>query len=351
MSRTVNVVCASAEMPAELREHFRRELGDLPGLCLQFAQSGDEAELLELARSAEVLIAWRVPPAVLQNLPDLKLWIFPGAGVQSLIEPLRALNARQPLTLVNSHGNAYAVAQHTLALLLALLNRVVPHHNWMSAGQWRQGDAEAATTPLRGQCVGLLGYGAINRHVHRLLSGFELRFAACRRSWDTAGPAPPAPLERFTSTAIEPFLAATDILVLALPATPQTEGLLGAPQLALLGPQGVLVNVSRGSIIAEQALYDALAQGVIAGAALDVWYDYRPQPDAQGRQYPYHYPFHELPNAVLSPHRAASPFFARERWDDVLDNVQRYATSQPLRNIVDLERGVLAPAATSTTRR
>lgn len=326
-------------MPAGLREHFRRELSDLPGVRLQFAHSGDEAELLELAREAEVFIAWRMPPAVIQALQRLRLWIFPGAGVQSLIEPLRELNARRPLMLVNSHGNAYGVAQHAVALLLAVHNRVVTHHNWMAAGQWRKGDTDAATIPLRGQCVGLLGYGAINRHVHRMLSGFELSFTACRHSWEGAAPASPTPLQRFSSAQLESFLAAADILILGLPATPETENLLGAPQLALLGPQSMLVNVSRGSIIDEQALYDALAQGVIAGAGLDVWYDYRPQPDVLGRRFPYHHPFHELPNAVLSPHRAASPVFAPERWVDVIDNVRRYTTGLPLLNVVDLERG------------
>ena len=89
--------------------------------------------------------------------------------------------------LANGHGNTYFTGQHAVALLLALGNKIVPHHNWMAAGQWRKGDKDAASTPLRGRRVGLLGYGAINRKVHCFLAGFELDFAILRRDWAPPG--------------------------------------------------------------------------------------------------------------------------------------------------------------------
>ena len=107
-----------------------------------------------------------------------------------------------------------------------------------------------------------------------------------------------------------------------------------------LGPDAVLINVSRGSVIDEDALYLALAERQIAGAAIDVWYDYRPEPDAEGRRFPFRRPFHTLDNVLLSPHRAASPMADLERWDEVVDNLRRVADGRvDLRNVVDLKRG------------
>lgn len=337
-----NVLVAIPEIPDALRSYLHAQLAGYPQLQLHFAASSNPAELLPLTADAEVIVGWRVPQEVLDTASKLRLWVFPGAGVQNLIDPLRKLATQHPITLVNSHANAYAVAQHAVALLLALANRVVLHHNWMAAGRWRTGDAEAASVILRGKRVGLLGYGAINRQVHRLLSGFDLSFAALKRSREVAIPQQPGAVNCMAIYGVDQlqeFLHAADVLIVAVPLTGATRALIGAPELQQLGIDGCVVNVARGEVISEQPLYSALRDGGIAGAALDVWYEYRPQPDAKGRCYPYHLPFHELSQVVLSPHRAASPVYALERWADVVENLQRYATGKPLLNIVDLDRG------------
>jgi phosphoglycerate dehydrogenase-like enzyme len=332
-----STVLFAAELPAPLVDHLRRRLGELPGVRALFAESLDEAHLLELTPQAEMVVAWRLPPAVVEAAQRLRLWHFPGAGVQHLIGPFREL-AQRGVVLCNGHGNAPAVAQHALALLLALSNRVVPYHNWMAQGRWRVADSAGGESRLlRGLTVGLLGYGAINRRLHRLLAGFELRFAACRRVWDQPAEESPTALQRFTPEQLDGFLQTSDILCIAVPQTSHTEGLIGARELELLGPGGLLLNVSRGSVAPEQPLFEALRAGVIAGAALDVWYDYRPLADAEGRQWPWHYPFHELPNVVLSPHRAASPVYDPQRWEEVVEQVRRFAAGEPPLNVVDLD--------------
>ena len=138
------------------------------------------------------------------------------------------------------------------------------------------------------------------------------------------------------------FLREVDVLVVAVPLTAETDGMIGADQLLLLGDHGLLVNVARGAVVDERALYEALHSRTIAGAGLDVWYEYRPDETSDGRKYPYdgQYPFHELDNVVLSPHRAASPFDDLRRWDEVIENVRRVADGrEDLLNLVDLERG------------
>ena len=93
-------------------------------------------------------------------------------------------------------------------------------------------------------------------------------------------------------------------------------------------------------MVAEDALYDALARGRIAGAAIDVWYDYKPEPDEDGRRFPFHHPFQRLENVILSPHRGASPMSDLGRWDEVITNLRRLTDGRrDLLNVVDLERG------------
>ena len=147
---------------------------------------------------------------------------------------------------------------------------------------------------------------------------------------------------RYTPADLDRFLDAVDTLVVALPLTEATHGMLGRQELERLGPTGLLLNVGRGPVVDEAALYSALTQGRIAGAAIDVWYDYDPQPDAAGGRYPYDaatHPFHTLPNVVLSPHRAASPFADIARWDDVADTLRQIALGESPSNRVDVERG------------
>jgi len=275
---------------------------------------------------------------LLHSATQMSLFINPGAGVQHLIEKFRELNKTRPVTLVNGHGNSYFTAQHGVALLLALMNKIIPHHNWMKDGQWRKGDHDAITIPLRYRRVGLLGYGAINQKVHRFLSGFDLEFAILRRKWKTQNEQLPTKIERFTTDKLHSFLKWSDTLFVAVPLTQVTKYLIGVEELQLLGSEGLLVSLGRGDVIDEESLFLACKNRIISGAAVDVWYDYTPTPEVTGGKYPYNYPFHTLDNVVLSPHRAASPFNDLERWDEVIDNIERFATGvYNYRNVVILE--------------
>jgi phosphoglycerate dehydrogenase-like enzyme len=210
----------------------------------------------------------------------------------------------------------------------------------MVGGEWRKGDDDAKTLPLHGRTIGLLGYGAINQKVHKLLAAFDVRFAVLRRNWGVSEATLPTPISRYTPPQINEFLDEIDILLIAVPLTPATEGLIGMKELERLGSKGLVVNVARGRIIDQAALYNALAKKVIAGAAIDVWYTYQPDVDESGHKYPYELPFHTLDNILLSPHRAASPFDDLDRWDEVVENITRFAQGRrALLNVVDTERG------------
>jgi phosphoglycerate dehydrogenase-like enzyme len=320
----------------ELKEYLLNGLSDTAGIELIFPDSTDEKTLKFLAVDVDIIIGWKPTKEILESAGNLSMYISPGAGAQHLIELFRDINKTRNVILVNGHGNAYFTAQHTVALLLALLNKIIPHHNWMENGVWRQGDKQAASIPLRERKIGLLGFGAINRYVHKFLSPYDNEFHVLKREWDEENN--PTGITKYSPKEFDQFLKVINTLIIAVPLTSKTIGLISAKQLELLGKDGLLVNVGRGPIIDEKSLFNALKEKVISGAAIDVWYDYRPEPDTNGKKYPYKYPFHKLSNIVLSPHRAASPFDDLKRWDEVIENIKRFTVgSRDIINKVDLD--------------
>ncbi len=326
-------------MREELREYLQTGLSGLELINLFFPKDATEEEFLVQAPSMDIVVGWRPSPELLEAAQRLKLFINPGVGVQHLIEPFREINKTRKVVLTNGHGNTYFTAQHAMALLLALTNKIILHHNWMAEGQWRKGDSDAKSIPLRDLKVGLLGYGAVNQKVHRFLSGYNLGFSILKRNW-SGHEELPTKSRKYGPGDLDEFLMNTDILIIAVPQTEDTIGLIGRQELELLGPKGMLVNIARGPIVDEEALYNALVNHTITGAAIDVWYNYQPEPDAQGRKYPSKFPFHELDNVVLSPHRGASPMDDLRRWDEVIENIRRYAEGMnDFINVVQLDRG------------
>ncbi|MFX0090467.1 MAG: NAD(P)-dependent oxidoreductase [Candidatus Hodarchaeota archaeon] len=326
------------DVPKRLRNYLTTNLEPYSQVRLLFPSPASEEKFLDLAPEADIIVGWQPTKDLLMTAKQLTLFINPGAGIRHHIEPFRELNRVQKVLLANGHGNSYFTAQHVVALLFALTNKVICHHNWLKAGQWRKRDEDARSIPLRFRKVGLLGYGNINQKVHRFLSGFNVEFSILRRNWDKQTGSLPTPAKKYTFSDLHSFLKEIDILVVAVPETSLTVGLIQLEELQLLGSEGLLVNVARGSIIDEKSLYLALKEEIIAGAAIDVWYNYSPEPDEKGRKHPFSYPFYELDNIVFSPHRGASPMNDLLRWDEVIENIRRFTAGQKsFLNIVNLD--------------
>jgi phosphoglycerate dehydrogenase-like enzyme len=324
----------------ELEEYLHEGLESVKNLTLVFPEEESEEVYLKHAPDANIVVGWRPTREFLDTAQNLRLFINPGVGVQHHLEPFREIVKTREVVLVNGHGNTYFTAQHTVALLLALTNKIIPHHNWMNEGLWRRGDRHGKTRPMRYRDIGLLGYGAVNQKVHRFLSGFNVNFHICRNTWEGKSEDLLTPAEKYDVKQLHQFLQEVDTLIVAVPQTPDTIDLIGQKELELLGNDGLIVNIARGPVINEDALYKVLSEKKIAGAAIDVWYEYRPEPDDQDRKFPFHYPFHELDNIVLSPHRGASPMDDLERWNEVIENITRFSQGRTdFLNIVDLERG------------
>ncbi|MFX0174241.1 MAG: NAD(P)-dependent oxidoreductase [Candidatus Hodarchaeota archaeon] len=322
-----------------LKAYLKNSLDSIPNLDLIFPDEVSEEIFLEFAPKTDIMIGWRVSDNVKLAATKMKLFINPGVGIKHHIEFFRRLNKTRKVLLINGHGNSYFTAQHVVAMLLALMNKIIPHHNWMKSGLWRKRDEDAATLPLRYRNIGLLGYGAINKKVHRFLQGFNVEFSILRRHWREEKEDFPTPVKKYLPNDLTRFLEAIDILLIAVPETTQTIGMIKHKELQSLGPKGLLVNVSRGSIIDEASLFHALQNKEIAGAAIDVWYNYNPDPDDKGRKFPFNYPFDTLDNLLLSPHRGASPLGDLERWNEVIENILRFNRGErTFVNVVDLER-------------
>ncbi|MFW9970352.1 MAG: NAD(P)-dependent oxidoreductase [Candidatus Odinarchaeota archaeon] len=331
-------ICFISPIPENVREYIINRLKQIKNIKIIFQKNSSEEELLATVQSADVLIGWRPSNKILMNATNFKMFINPGAGIQHLLKVFRDINKERKVLLINGHGNSYFVAQHAVALLLTLMNKIIPHHEWMRQGKWRTGDDDAISIPLRFKNVGLLGYGAINQKVHRFLSGFDIEFSILRKHWEKQDKQIPTKTKRYEFSQLNAFLKDIDILIIAVPLTSLTEKLIGKAQLELLGSKGLIVNVSRGEIIDEESLFDALKEKSIQGAAVDVWYNYNPESDIDGKNFPYNFPFHTLDNIILSPHRGYSPFNDLLRWNEVIENISRLAQGrQDFINVIDLE--------------
>jgi len=313
----------------ELKDYLLTGLKDQQNVSLIFPEDTSMETFLKYTPEADIIVGWRPTEELLINAKKLQLFINPGVGVQGIIDLFKKVNQTRDITLVNGHGNTYFTAQHVVALLLTLTNKIIPHHNWMTAGQWRKGDADAKSIPLRGREIGLLGYGAINTKVHGFLSSFDVNFHILKRDWaHQRVKSYPTEITKYATEQLSKFLKAIDILLVAIPLTSKTDGLIGKKELELLGKDGLLVTVARGEVIDEESLFKALKEKTITGAAIDVWYNYRPVPDTDGKKFPFKFPFYELDNVVLSPHRGASPMSDLRRWDEVIDNITRVANGK-----------------------
>lgn len=336
-SEKIIELCFISDIPKQVKNYFEIQLEKVANVKLIFPKDYSEKNLNKLVSEAEILIGWRPSKTLLYHAKNMKLFINPGAGIHHLIEIFREINKQRDVILINGHGNSYFVAQHTIALLLTLMNKIIFHHRWMSQGIWRTGDKEAASIPLRFRKIGLLGYGAINQKVHKMLSGFNNEFYILRRNWNKQSIVLPTKITKFKPNQLHEFLDIIDILIIAIPVTSLTRNLIKQSELELLGSDSLLVNVSRGEVVNERDLFNALKNRKIVGAAVDVWYNYEPEADKYGKKYPYSFPFHELDNIILSPHRGYSPFNDLLRWDEIIETINKFAEGRrDFKNIVNL---------------
>jgi len=293
----------------------------------------DRVRLPQAAADAETLVSnhWRAdyPPA-----PNVQLVQSVATGIE-LIE-LTALPAG--VAACNAVGHESAIAEYAVMVMLAWWHRLFEisaefreHASWRTS--WVQGGAPHGE--VRDSTLGIVGYGRVGREVARRAAAFGCRILAANRSEREPEPG----VERiFPLAEIDRMLPECDTVALCTALGPETTGLIDARRLSLMRSNAFLINIARGHVVDEDALYSALRGRRIGGAALDVWWQYpnAADPERRGSRHP----FHELPNVIATPHNSGwTSGMVERRWTEIADNINSFVRGAPVINLVTTTEG------------
>ncbi len=285
-------------------------------------QAGERAHY----ESADVVIGIKLN----DNMPHphkARLFHAPAAGTDAVNTALLPSQC----TLANCFGHENAIAEYVIA---ALLMRHVPlaqadqdlrHKRWT----WTAGRPGATRSEMGAQTLGLLGFGHIAQTVAQRAKAFGMRVHVANRS-----PVKQPLVDRsWTLDGLHDFMGSCDAVVVSLPLTDNTQGLVDAPAIAAMRQDAVLLNVGRGAVIDEKALYEALKARQIGGAVIDTWYQY-PTP-TQPECAPSQFDFASLDNVLMTPHMSGwTSGTVRRRQETLADNIGRLSRGEALINVL-----------------
>lgn len=292
---------------------------------LRFLADMPASERAAALARADILLTMQPAREIGDAWPEAPAWRF----VQVLTAGVDHLDMRRfpPQTVIASNVGAFAepMAEHVLAMALALCKKLRYNHERMREGVF---DQMSFTGTLRGKTAAILGFGGIGRACAALLAPFGARIHAVNRSGRTD-----APVWRCSTLAgLEDVLRGADLVILSLPLDRDTRGVLGPREIGWLKDDVILINVARGELIDEHALYEFLRDHPQAAAGIDAWWV---EPFRHGA-FRMDHPFLDLPNVIGSPHNSARV----PGWDDVVleracANLVRYLDGQAPHGVVD----------------
>ncbi len=277
----------------------------------------------------------------LSQVPHLRWVQLHSAGIEHIVD---SELWRSDIPVTNVSGiHAVPIAQYVWAQILAFAHRVPTMLRFQEKHEWAHNRWDNfAPRDIRGQTIALVGYGAIGREVARLAQAFGTRVLATKRAvgdqlyrgWRMPGVGDndgSVPERYYPPEALHEMLAAADYVVVSAPLTPSTRHLIGAAELAAMKPSAFLVNIARGGLIDQAALIEALRNGKIAGAGLDV-FDPEPLPADS--------PLWGMENVVISPHVSGFTLHYDDWATDLFaENLRRFLADEPLINLVDRREG------------
>lgn len=288
-----------------------------------------ESALAEKMATAHALIAmtW---PASAPEAPFLKLLQLPGAGYDGIAFERLPADA----WVCNIFEHEIPIAEYCLLAMLEWNIGLRRMDTDLRAGRWTGSFFGAGGVQLHGELagktVGIVGYGHIGREVAKRTKAFGTTVNVCTRTPQ----AEDTHADRIAGMdSLADLLAEADFLVIACPLTEATRGLIGPTEFAVMKETAVIINVARGAVIDEDALYEACANRDIAGAVIDVWYNY---PKTAGEEtMPSRHPFHELDNVFLSPHSSGlGEGLLKRRWQRMADNLNAVAEGRRPENVL-----------------
>ena len=305
-----------------------KALINVPVSFSPFPVNDEDPRMLKALAAADVAVGHFFTEGMARAGRGLKLLQAPNAGIDSFRTDL--LSTRT--TVANAYFHGPAIAEYVLMMVLALSRNLLNMDAWFRRGSWEGSwtTGEVPVAEVHGKSLGLVGYGTIGREV-------ASRARALGMSIKVVSAHPPKRKPRDVDfwkgpAALPQLLTESDYVVLACPLNKGTRGLLGPREFGQMKRSAFLINVARGAVVQEEALYRALKDRRIAGAAIDVWYQY-PTDGERGR--PSRFPFHKLPNLVMTPHVSGWMLGTRrKRLQLVAENINRLGAGKPLLNVV-----------------
>ena len=329
MTLSVHITHAPKEENIEI---LKAELD--PAVTLTFGET-----VPELA-NYHIIVDGRPSDELLSASPNLNALIIPWAGLP-LSTNKKISNLYPHVSVHNLHFNDLPVAETTFMLLITAAKQTIPFDKLLRNNNWTARFGQGHNTVLlSGKSVLILGYGAIGKQVAKMCQAFGMNVIATRRKIEK--------MEMDGETAVYPsadlhkLLPQANALIITLPLTAETNNLIDEKELDLLPEKAILVNVGRGIIVNEEALYNALKENKLHSAGLDVWYNY---PDKNNQEEMVNYPpanlpFNELDNVVFSPHRATFTGDSEAlRMKDLARLINTAVSGQPMPNKMDLNAG------------
>src|SRR5579884_2977817 len=288
----------------------------------------DTQRLIPALAEAEIVVShvWRKD---FPEAPRVRLLQSVAAGIDLIDVP----SLPRGVTVCNVAGHEQAIAEYVMLTMLAWQHRLLDIAAAFRGGVWSTGGGAGGGPThgeILGKTIGIVGYGKIGREVAKRAVGFGCTVIAANRSpiadrGEASQIHPLAELDR--------MLPLCDVVVIAAGLGPETSRLLDARRLGLMKPSAFLINIGRAGIIDEEALYAALRDKTIGGAAIDVWWQYpaADEPNRRGSRLP----FHELPNIIMTPHCSSATDGARDRrFTTVAGNLDRFVRGEKLTNVV-----------------
>jgi phosphoglycerate dehydrogenase-like enzyme len=316
---------ASWVMPRHFVDQLRR---DFPQHT--FLDAWDRDTLRRLLPEADVAFTPFIDPDVFPAAARLRWVQSPAVGVGSLMFP-ELLASRVVIT--SARGiRARAIAEHVLGVTIALARQLPLAVRAQAAHRWAQDELEgpaAAPRTLRGQRMGIVGLGAIGLELVKIAAPFGFRISAIRRR--ATEPPPEGVEDLWPPARLHDLLAHSDVVVLAVPHTPETKRLIGRGELDRVKRGALLVNIARGKLVDDEAVIEALRDGRLGGAALDVFSREPLEPSS---------PYWDLPNVIVTPHTSGA---MQDYWTPLValfsENLRHFEKGEPLMNVVDKVAG------------
>ncbi len=322
-SRPLRVVMREGNLAQQLEATIGDEID------LRLGASLDDDAAAPLLADADVVISSEFTREMADKAPNLKLVQCTGTGVNWI-----DMSALPPSVAVcNADGHEVGVTEYVIMTMIALNRDLLDMDRRLRNGDWLAHRSEPQRE-LRGRTLAILGMGLIGREIARVASVFGMRVTGVSRRPDPAR-ASVLGLDALAGIDDLPSVVSNaDFVIVAVPLNDETVGLLGVDELNAMKPTGYIINIARGPVIDEAALYEALNTRTIAGAAIDVWYQYPGEGEQDGVA-PSQYPFHELDNVIMTPHVAGlTEGTIRKRLEQYRENLRRLARAEPLINVV-----------------